>query len=202
METVIGAGAGAAVRFLDSMIAAYPLDSLTPLNRRYPRLAAEYARAGAVTRAEALMRDYEREVPEVLRRAPERWFGEGMIAQAKGDHPRAIAALRKAQVEEGCKVCGLFEIGQSFDAMKQPDSVLATYEAFTTLIDPLPFGRDIGLAAAYRRIGEIYEGKGDTKKALENYGKFVDLWKNADASLQPRVAEVRKRIAELSAKER
>jgi hypothetical protein len=32
------------------------------------------------------------------------------------------------------------EIGQSFDALQQPDSVMATYEAFTTLIDPLPYG--------------------------------------------------------------
>ena len=86
--------------------------------------------------------------------------------------------------------------------MKQPDSVLATYEAFTTLTDPGPLGRDIGFAWSYKRMGEIWESKGDTKKALENYGKFVELWKNADPALQPRVAEVRKRIADLAAKER
>ena len=39
-------------------------------------------------------------------------------------------------------------------------------------------------------------------RALEYYGKFVDLWKDADPELQPRVADVRKRIAELTAKER
>ena len=202
METVIGGGPEMAVRYLDSVTTVPPLTSLTPLNRNYPRLAAEYARAGALARAEGLMRDYEREVPEVLRQVPERWVAEGMIAQGKGEHARAIEALRRSQVEEGCRVCRLFEIGQSFDAMKQPDSVLAIYEAFTTLTDPAPLGRDIGFAWSYKRMGEIWESKGDTRKALENYGKFVDLWKDADASLQPRVVEVRKRIAELSARER
>ena len=39
------------------------------------------------------------------------------------------------------------------------------------------------------RLGELYENAGDTKRATEYYGRFVDLWKNADAELQPRVAE-------------
>ena len=35
-------------------------------------------------------------------------------------------------------------------------------------------------------LGKIYEEKGDTVKASENYKKFLDLWKDAD----PRIAEV------------
>lgn len=37
-----------------------------------------------------------------------------------------------------------------------------------------------------------------TKHALTNYMKFVDLWSKADPELQPKVAEVRAKIARLS----
>ena len=46
-ETMLGGGAEAAVRILDSVLARHPLDSVTPINRPYTRLASEYARAGA-----------------------------------------------------------------------------------------------------------------------------------------------------------
>jgi hypothetical protein len=32
---------------------------------------------------------------------------------------------------------------------------------------------------------------------MEYYGRFVELWKNADPELQPRVTEARKAMAEL-----
>jgi len=35
-------------------------------------------------------------------------------------------------------------------------------------------------------MGKIYEKKGNTTKAIENYRKFLDLWKDAD----PGIAEV------------
>ena len=201
-EATFGRGPEVAVRYLDSVLTRYPLDAEPALNRPYPQLAAEYARAGAPDRAEALMHEYEREVPEVLRNTPERYTAEGMIAQARGEHARAIAAFRTSRELEGCQVCRLYEIGQSFDALKQPDSVLATYEAMITTPEPRPSGRDFALPGVYRRLGELYEGKGDVRKALEHYRNFVELWKDADPFLQPRVAEVRRRIAELSTRER
>ena len=53
-----------------------------------------------------------------------------------------------------------------------------------------------------RRLGELYAARGDVSKAYANYAAFVDLWKNADPELQPKVAEVRARIARLRAAER
>ena len=201
-RTALGAGSGDGVRYLDSVLAEHPFGALPPASRPYTLLAIEYARGGAVARAEALMRDYTREVPEVLRNSPERYEAEGMIAQARGDHARAIELLGISRVREGCITCRLAEIGQSFEALNQPDSALTAYERLATVPEPYPDYNDYALPGAYRRLGEMYEGKAEVKKALEYYGKFVELWKDADASLQPRVAEVRKRIAELSARER
>jgi tetratricopeptide (TPR) repeat protein len=149
------------------------------------------------------VKDYERVIPEVLRRNdPDRMTAEGMIALATDKPAEAIASFRAYREQMGCQVCWLHEIGQAFDALHQPDSALAAYEMLATLPAAGPSGRDFTLPGTYRRLGELYEGKGDVKKALEYYGKFVDLWKEADPELQPRVAEVKKRIGELTARER
>ena len=50
----------------------------------------------------------------------------------------------------------------------------------------------------YRRVGELYDARGDRQKALEYYGKFVELWKNADPELQPAVKEAKGRMARLA----
>lgn len=47
------------------------------------------------------------------------------------------------------------------------------------------------------RLGELYEQANDAPHAAEYYGRFVDLWANADPDLEPRVAEARARIAQL-----
>jgi hypothetical protein len=48
----------------------------------------------------------------------------------------------------------------------------------------------------------MYEAKGKAAKAAEHYQAFVDLWKNADPELQPKVADVRARLKKLTDVER
>ena len=50
-----------------------------------------------------------------------------------------------------------------------------------------------------RRLGELYESKGDTTKALNYYSRFVALWKNADPDLQPQVKQVKEAMAKVAA---
>ena len=47
------------------------------------------------------------------------------------------------------------------------------------------------------RLGELYEARGDAKRAAEHYATFVELWKRADPDLQPKVTQVRMRLAAL-----
>jgi hypothetical protein len=54
------------------------------------------------------------------------------------------------------------------------------------------------LASVYERLGDLYEQRGDTAKAVYYYGKLVDLWKDADPELQPRVEAARRAIEALS----
>ena len=61
------------------------------------------------------------------------------------------------------------------------------------------FEESATLGPTYRRLGELYEERGQLDKARDYYGRFVDLWKNADPELQPLVLEVGGRVARLSA---
>jgi hypothetical protein len=49
-----------------------------------------------------------------------------------------------------------------------------------------------------KRLGELYEQRGNREKALEYYGRFVDLWTDADPELQPIVRDVKRRMARLA----
>jgi tetratricopeptide (TPR) repeat protein len=95
--------------------------------------------------------------------------------------------------------CGKFEIAQAFAKLGQPDSAIAYYNfTLDTAGTFRVFGDAINLAATYQRLGELYETKGDRKRAVECYEKLIALWKNADPELQPIVKDAKERVARLS----
>ena len=49
---------------------------------------------------------------------------------------------------------------------------------------------------SFYELGMIYEQKGWKGKAIEQYEKFLELWKNADPGL-PEVEDAKARLAEL-----
>jgi hypothetical protein len=53
------------------------------------------------------------------------------------------------------------------------------------------------LPATLRRLGELYEERGDREKAVEYYSRFMDLWVEADPDLQPIVEDIRGRVVRL-----
>ena len=84
---------------------------------------------------------------------------------------------------------------RAFDTVGQADCAILWYERVahvrnfgTYMVVPL------NLPIAYRRLGEQYEARGDTVKALDNYRAFVKSWASADAEWQPQVTDVQRRI--------
>jgi tetratricopeptide (TPR) repeat protein len=195
----------AAVRRMDSVLAAHPMDPLPPADRPLLDLADFYAGAGQSGRAAAWLGTYDRLVdPEIRKSDVRRDFTEAAVLLAEGKHEDAAAQLRQVRTRGGCVVCPLYASGRLFEAMRQPDSAIAVYETLvTTPMMEMDIARqDLTVPPALRRLGELYEAKGRRDKALEYYGKLTALWKDADPELQPIVADVKQRMAALAAEPR
>jgi tetratricopeptide (TPR) repeat protein len=91
------------------------------------------------------------------------------------------------------------QIGRALDVDGQRDSAIVYYEKFVTTRDALPIEDPFWRPLIHRRLGALYEARGSTKQAIEQYARFVELWTAADPELQPQVAEIRARLERLRA---
>jgi tetratricopeptide (TPR) repeat protein len=194
-----GDSAGA-LRMLETALRQYPLDSIPPLDRPDGNVALVYAAAGQPAKARQLLTEYEAQVPEGFRRGVWDWYrARGWVALAEGRPREAVTAFVAGRNVTSCPDCGAWEEGLAFERANLPDSALAAYQRAVgrgTFYKGI--GDSWGLAPSLKRLGELYEERGDKQRALEYYGRFADLWKDADPALQPAVREVRARMGQLS----
>jgi tetratricopeptide (TPR) repeat protein len=187
---------------LTEALARHPLARVDPLDSPYSWIVFAYARAGRPEEARRLFREYETVVPAGLRAAdPVRWWAVGAVAETEHRDADALAAWHAGYEQTGvCGVCGLFEIAGTMEGMGQPDSARMAYERLVThpSVQSAVQYESFALAPSYKRLGELYEAKGDRKKAADYYGRFVDLYQHADPELQPAVREVRERLGRLA----
>jgi len=54
------------------------------------------------------------------------------------------------------------------------------------------------LPIKHLKLAELYEATGDTEKAAEHYGEFVELWKDCDPELRPILTDIQSRLSRLS----
>ena len=195
---------GRALREVEAALTRYPLAGMPAPDRPYVGLALFYADVGRVDLARRMMAEYERDVDEALRRAAAgRHDVAGRIALAEGRQDDAIAAFRLLRDEGTGALVGLSQLAEAYDRAGNADSALAYYERFVMTPAmggppaPLAGGRAPRLGPSYKRLGELYEQRGDREKAVEYYNKLVELWKEADAELQPVVQDVKRRIGRL-----
>jgi serine/threonine protein kinase/Tfp pilus assembly protein PilF len=87
---------------------------------------------------------------------------------------------------------------RGFQAAGELDKAIAEYE---TLTSPDPMARKQQLIHPFSRLrlARLYESRGEWAKAVVQYQKLAEIWKNADASL-PQVAEVGQRLAALKSR--
>jgi tetratricopeptide (TPR) repeat protein len=190
----------AALRLVADSLARHPLDSIAELTDAMQALVHFYAVANRPDQAQAALARWQATRKRVsygddsLRAAAMR----GDIALAQGKTAEALALYRAADAW-GCPVCNLPPIAQAYDQLGNADSAIAVFTRFIGTPAPGRVYMDGDyLAGAYKRLGELYEAKGDRQRAITNYMKFVDLWSKADPELQPKVAEARAKIARLS----
>jgi tetratricopeptide (TPR) repeat protein len=190
----------AATHTLDDTLARHPVDSIAELNDPMFRLTWTSAFLGRPDQARNTLARWQ----EAHRRVTfgddslSRAFMQGQIALAANKPAEALVFFRAADAA-GCRVCVLPMIGQSYDLLGNADSTIAVFNRY--LDTPAPdrgFTDGFFMPGIHKRLGELYEAKGDRQQALSHYMKFADLWKNADPELQPKVAEVRAKIVRLS----
>ena len=195
----LGDRAGA-TRLLADSLAHHPVDSIAELSDPMVNLVRVYAVANRPDQASAMLARWQAAHRRVtyaddsVRAAAMR----GDIALAHGKPAEALAQYRAADAT-GCRVCNLPLIAQAYDRLGNADSAIAVFTRFVETPAPGRVYTDGDyLGGAYKRLGELYEAKGDRQRALGFYMKFVNLWSKADPELQPKVAEVRARIERLS----
>ncbi len=206
---------------MEATLSRTPLKSLPMEDRPYFAVATTYARLGHPEKGRSVIAEYDRDVRDsAFRRSHEPGLHTalGEIALAENKPADAIAEFRRGDMRPDgpateCGICIFANLGRAFDAARQSDSAIAMYSRY--LSTPYTERLDVPLfaefaepvdpifrAGIHRRLGELYEAKGDTAKAVAQYRAFVDLWKNADPELQPRVAEAKRRLAQLTPVER
>jgi hypothetical protein len=179
-----------------------------PITRRpYPRLIAFYARAGSPQRARAVLAEADAEpLDSVLRRQfePLRARSQGMVALAEGRYADAVRDFWRSDSaydgpSEECGYCVYANVGEAWDRAGAPDSAIAYFTRYLDAPSAYRLDSD-GWDRPYmvKRLGELYEAKGDTTNAAKRYREFVMLWEKAEPRLQPQVAEVRRRLSRLA----
>ena len=168
-----------------------------------------YALAGDSERAREWLNRYDAEVVDTLRRrveSPDRLRVEGEVLLSEGKALEGIALLRRSErLPDGfvgnCTLCLPTYLAFAFDKAKMADSAIFYHEQALQVFDPdrmMEAWDPFMLPLFNRRLGELYEARGDRVKAVEHYRKVIDLWKNADPELQVIVQELRARVRRLS----
>jgi tetratricopeptide (TPR) repeat protein len=170
-------------------------------------VALGYANLDAPDKARALMNARAARLDTLGRREEAILFARlgGFIALAEGKTDSAIGLFRRGDVDadglpsRNCTACTPLFIGLAFDRADRADSATVYLAEYAEMAGTGRLFIDrFYLAPALFRLGELNESAGDAKRATDYYGRFVDLWQNADPELQPRVAEARRRIDQLN----
>ncbi|MGD9345230.1 MAG: protein kinase [Candidatus Aminicenantes bacterium] len=114
-------------------------------------------------------------------------------AEAIGHFERAIALLHGGPLTHRADF--IDPLAQAYYGSGDLENARKEYKKITRMTSGRLFYGDI-YANSFYMLGKVHEEQGNTAKAIENYEKFLDLWRDAD----PGIAEVddaRERLAGL-----
>jgi tetratricopeptide (TPR) repeat protein/tRNA A-37 threonylcarbamoyl transferase component Bud32 len=185
--------------YLERGLARAPMSGIPPSERPW----GELARLAAVIEDPALARQasqgFERDqAGQSADPAGRRAFFAAHTALAERRWSDAVPQLHEAFARYSIDDRYAYvQLARAHDLAGRPDSAIAWFEKFVQMPDPLPSEDASWRARTHRRLGELYETKGDRVRAMDHYARFVSLWQDADPELQPEVREVRERLARL-----
>ena len=182
-----------AIAIVDSALARTPLDSLLPGDRPYDELARFNAIAGRVDRARQLAAAAEANDRAMGRQLiAERSWTQGVITLAEGHAAEAEPLLRVAAEQHPCTICALPDLARAYEAEGKLSAAAQVYERYATTPWFWRYESDaLELGPALEHLAALYDAAGEREKAASARTRLVQLWRRADAELQPAVARAR-----------
>jgi len=128
------------------------------------------------------------------------YFSMGLIELKKNNYSRAIEYIQKGfpLLNANSRLHLYFKdfLGLAYYGAGDLENALKTYEEMTSLtVGRIEFG-DI-YVKSYYMLGKIYEQQDNRTKAIENYDKVLELWKDADPGIAE-VEDAQKRLSSLN----
>ena len=186
-------------RALRSPLMTAIADSLRP-HEGFGFVSAVLGDPDGVSRARAA---WERHTPAGSEPAWATELWDARLAEAEGRWRDAAEILGRSQQTRSCVPCGGLFAAQMWDRAGEADSALAWYRrGVESPMTGETFEDAYLYPIALRRLGALYEERAEPAEALDYYGRFVELWRDADPELQPIVTAVRERMARLAAEPR
>jgi tetratricopeptide (TPR) repeat protein len=154
------------------------------------------AGTGSLAAAQTIADELKREIENSIYLKNLRYYYHllGRIEAEKKNYIQAIEHFEKAYsmlpAPSGVNVMEwhaffVFPLGLAYYESGNLEKAKEAFERITGMTSGRIYDGDL-YAKSFYMLGKIYEQQGDTAKAIENYEKFLDLWKDAD----PGIAEV------------
>jgi tetratricopeptide (TPR) repeat protein len=192
-----------ALPYVDSVRWQWPLDVALDEHGRLGVVAYGYALAGDLRSAREILAVMD-SVFENSDFQPRRGIGEAVLALItlqEGRERDAVEHLLRARAESFGYLHWDYRLfladaqaalGHLSEAIAQYDTVTSTYRM------AYPWAPYFALRPlAHERLGSLYLEVDDTVSAARHLAEFIELWKDADPELQPRVDAARRRLAQL-----
>ena len=182
-------------------------DSLPPGDRRYSLTLVTLLEAGKSAEAERLFAEWQELVPDDALGAVGRDDRRGIqarLAFARGDHEGATRLWEELRREcPGRPPCSLYAaegLARIHEAAGDAAAAIVEYERLLSE----PFMNRFWFDTRHRgpaleRLGQLYDEAADLENAAKYYAMFVELWRDADPVLQPRVQAAQQRLDEIFA---
>jgi len=183
-------------------LARTPMESLPASERMWQYLIGIAELSGDAPAARAALQAFERDLPQmgISQASGALSAARGRVALAEGRPADAIPLFREAdRTYASCDRCAMINLARAFDLAGQRDSAISYFQKFVDARHAFLDEDQDWLAGSYKRLGELYEASNDLPKAAENLEKFIELWKDADPELQPKVRDARERLTRVRA---
>jgi tetratricopeptide (TPR) repeat protein len=181
--------------------AAAKSQAVVPGNRPYDMMALGYILAGTPAKARPMLAEFAKQPGRSMNPSSQQFIhlAQSLIAYTEKRYEDGIREARAGDIGM-CTACALPIMAMNYDMAGQADSAIATYTRYvssTGTLGPRANVDALFLTGSYKRLGELLEAKGDAKRAIEYYEQALRLWKNADPVLQPKVADMKRRVERL-----